>query len=297
MADLSVTNNIQKNVISFFEGMNLINDDYRLFTNMHRENAGALQIGNLTGIDTINTWDGSDTLTPKSITSPETNGLSLAYQGYGVSVNVDKYSAMDIPGIVEKASRKLGQAVGYKYQQLAFASIASSFTSAIADGEFLCSANHKNAAGNVRATGGNLSTSALDRAALAAAISQLRLYPNFQGQFTNFADMPLVLVVPPALEQTAIQILNSELSSDQMQVNMFLGRPISLVVSPLLSDTTDWFLVTGMTDESPYQMWERSAPAYAIREDIDNRQVKISVDFALATGLGPDSGGVIGSTQ
>ena len=297
MADLATTNVIQKNVVSFFEGMNLINDDYRLFTNMHRENAGALQIGALTGIDTIDAWTPGDDLAAKSITSPETNGLSLAYQGYGVSVNIDKYTTMDVPGIVEKASRKLGQAVGYKYQQLAFASIASSFTTAIADGEFLCSGNHKNAAGNVRVLGGNLSSSALDRAALAAAISQMRLFPNFQGQFTNFADMALVLVVPPALEQTAIQILNSELSSDQMQVNMFLGRPISLVVSPLLSDTTDWFLVTGMNDESPYQMWERSAPAYAIREDIDNRQIKISVDFALATGLGPQPDGVIGSSQ
>lgn len=292
MATLATTNVKTTAVRSFFEGISLINDDYRLFTNLHREDAGALQIAALTGIDTIDTWDGSDDLAPKSISSPGTNGLSLSYQGYGVSVNLPRYDIMDVPGIVEKTSRKLGQAVGYKYQQLAFASVSASFTDAIVDGKVLCSGSHTTASGGTRT---NNISSALDRAALANAIQVMREFPNFQGQYTNYADMPLVLIVPPALEQTAIQILDSQLASDQMQVNMFAGRPISLVVSPLLSDANDWFLCTRMTEESPYQMWERSAPMYTITTDQDNRKLKIAVDFALATGLGPQPDGVVGA--
>ncbi len=296
MADLATTNVKTTAVRSFFEGINLINDDYRLFTNYHQENAGKLQIAALTGIGNIPDWDGSADITPASISSPGTNGLSLSYQGYGVNVKLPKYDIMDVPGIVEKTSRKLGQAVGYKYQQLAFASVAASFTTTIVDGENLCSANHKIESGSVRSVGGNALSTALDRSALAAALSAMRLFPNFQGQFTNFADLPLVLIVPPALEETAIEVLGSSLSGADNQINMFAGRRISLVVSPLLSDTDDWFLCTGVTEESPYQLWERSAPMYTIREDQDNRQLKIAVDFALATGLGPQPDGVVGSS-
>ena len=292
MATLATTNVKTTAVKSFFEGMNLINDNFRLFTNMHRENAAKLQIAALTGIN-VETWDGTSDLTSETIESPATNGLSLSYSGYGVSVNISKFDVLDVPGIVEKASRKLGQAVGYKYQQLAFASVSNSFTTTVVDGIALCGDGHTTASG---ATRDNKLTSALDRAALATAIQQMREFPSYSNQYTNFADMPLVLIVPPALEQTAIQILDSQLSSDQMQVNMFAGRPISLVVSPLLSDANDWFLTTGMTEDSPYQMWERSAPVYTIHEDDDNRKIKVAVDFALATGLGPQPDGVVGSS-
>jgi len=293
MASLATTNVKTTAVTSFFEGVNLINDNYRLFTNMHREDAAKLQIAALTGIDDISDWNGTAVLDPKTIESPAANGLSLTYSGYGVSVNISKFDVLDVPGIVEKASRKLGQAVGYKYQSLAFASVAASFTTNIVDGNPLSSNNHTLASGGTR---DNKIATALDRSALANAIQVMREFPNYQGQYTNFADMPLVLIVPPALEQTAIQILDSQLSSDQMQVNMFAGRPISLVVSPLLSDANDWFLCTGMTDDSPYQMWERSAPMYTIKEDDDNRTIKIAVDFALSTGLGPQPDGLVASS-
>ena len=124
----------------------------------------------------------------------------------------------------------------------------------------------------------------------------LREFPSFQAQYTAYADGPLVLIVPPSLEEAAIECLRSDLSGADNAVNMYKGRDIKLIVSPLLDTaTSDWFLCTGLTNESPYQLWERSAPFYTIDTSQTNRQLLISVDVALGSGLGPQPDGVIGA--
>ena len=69
----------------------------------------------------------------------------------------------------------------------------------------------------------------------------------------------------------------------------------TIIVSPYLTDATDWFLITKAAGQSPLQFWERLAPRLATTVDEDSLQTKISADFAVATERGPEPTGAFGS--
>ena len=78
-----------------------------------------------------------------------------------------------------------------------------------------------------------------------------------------------------------------------MQYNSLQKFAPRLVVSGQLTDDDDWFVVT-RTADTPFKMFERSAPNYTLDTDIDSRLVKIGVDAALQYGLGPNLDGALG---
>ena len=297
MASLATTNVKQTATVAYFEGINLIQDDWRKFTNYWDNDAAALKVAALTGIDDINTWDGGATvLAEKSITSPATNGMTISYAGYGVQVILDRYNLKDVSNLLSDSSRKLGAAVSYKYAQLAFGLLAEGFSDATyttVDGKGLFDTTHTTAAGVNRS---NHMTTALDRTALFAAITKMARFPNFQGQYTNFADTGLTLIVSPENRESAVEIVGSRLSGSDMQMNAVLGMDIDVVSSPLVgSDDNDWFLFTKRTFESPLNLWNRSAPYFTVTEDQDNRRLKLGVDMAIGLGLGPQPDGCVGA--
>ena len=64
-------------------------------------------------------------------------------------------------------------------------------------------------------------------------------------------------------------------------------------MSPHLTDSNNWFLMSKL--ERTIKVWERFAPSIATTIDEDNRMVKISVDFALATGVNSQPDGAYGA--
>ena len=69
---------------------------------------------------------------------------------------------------------------------------------------------------------------------------------------------------------------------------------INLVVSSHLSDDNDWFLVSNQ--EKPYHMHIRSMPLFTVDQEPTDRSIRVSTDYAVATGHGPSPSGVIGSS-
>ena len=294
---MTTSNVKQISVSRFFEGLSSVPDKWRKVVDFRNTDTSSLRIAALTGIGDIGTWDGSAGITSASIDS--TGASTMTYQGYAVQVKLNKYDIKDIPEITQLSAQKLGQAVAEKYRKLAFTHLAG-FTSdaagfATADGKGLADNTHTLAAGGTR---DNHLTTALSRTAVMAAIKQMRQFPNYQSQYTSFADGALLLVVPPELEQTAIEIVHSGFNGggdDGMQVNAVSLFNIEIVVDPYMTDANDWCLMTADTSSSPIKFWERSSPDFSLTElQLDTRQLLMTVDFAVATATGPQPDGFIG---
>ena len=144
-------------VRSFFEGM-LQADDSVITKVMtyHNEDVASLRIAALTGIPDPGTWASGADLTTATIDSTGAN--TMAYDAYGVSVEMNPFDIRDIPGLVEKAAMKLGRSVTSKRANLAFTSIAGVFSDSIYDGGSTCASDHTMTSG----TRSNYGTTALD---------------------------------------------------------------------------------------------------------------------------------------
>ncbi len=102
--------------------------------------------------------------------------------------------------------------------------------------------------------------------------------------------------------QTAQQIVRSPFAlttvtsagaPSQGEVNVAGDYGTEVVVSPHLSDANNWFLMSKL--ERTVKIWERFAPSISTSIDEDDKRVKISVDFALATGVNAQPDGAYGA--
>lgn len=288
-------------VRNFFEGMLQADDSVitRVMT-YHNEDVASLRLAALTGIPDPGTWASGDDLTVATVDSTGAN--TMAYDAYGVSVELNPMDIRDIPGLVNKAAKKLGRSVTSKRANLAFSSIASVFTDTVADGVYVCSSAHTTAAGTDRS---NRGSSALDMAAFQAAITAIRGWQNYQNQVMDWADQPKFLIVPPALEETARQILGSPYQLTTVDTS---GAPAQglintsglyntqIVINPYASDNNDWVLVADPSFGNPLNFWDRAPVKFeALVQDQDSLKTKLRVTWASKAQSGPQPDGIWGS--
>jgi len=149
-------------------------------------------------------------------------------------VEDDQYGQikMRVQAMAEEARRHL--------DQLVFELLASGFSSKCYDGKSFFAANHAEGKSGVQS---NRGTAALSAAAYAAARAAMMQFKDDQGK--PMGVIPDTLVVPPSLEETARQILNSDYYPAPSMEHV--GNPwkgsARLVVSPYLTDADDWFLL------------------------------------------------------
>jgi hypothetical protein len=145
-----------------------------------------------------------------------------------------------------------------------------------------------------------MSTTALSASGLKNAIQQMRQFVTDKDDAQDcVSGSRLYLHVHPANEFTAKQITQSAIGSAAMERNILSsGYDIVVLVNPFFGDPTDWFLSTAPAAtgfSGPLHFWTRLAPTYAVSEDQDSKQIKISVTYASGTAAGPDPTGIIGS--
>ena len=121
----------------------------------------------------------------------------------------------------------------------------------------------------------NLLTSPLSESSFYQARQRMMEQTNWSGDPLDI-EGPYVLVVSPKNERLAKQLVNPGYMSDQAsgapQGAPNVGGPEAMVlVTTLLSDDDDWFLIyRGLDDKgfgAPVGLWEKTAPIVQVRED------------------------------
>lgn len=146
----------------------------------------------------------------------------------------------------------------------------------------------------VAGTQSNLLTDALSETSLNAARSVLRGYRNQQGLPMNIGDAakPFVLVVGPKNEKTARQLLSSQFTSSNLQVNINQGFATP-VVFPLTTDDDDWFLID--TSKSPVGIWMGEPPMISVLPSEDGLFVNFVAQFSASFYTKAYEFGIVGS--
>lgn len=282
--------NVKQTVVErFFEGLFSVSEQWAQAFDYRRNDIADLRISPITGVSSIPKWLGGDlpvqeleALTPQLV----------EYEKYGVQVRVDKYDAKDVPESTTTLPQRIGVATASTYAAKAAEVLAGAFSTSTTsvDGLALCATNHTTAIG----TRSNKLTTALDSAAIMAAIAMFRRWRDYQGLPRDVvAEGGFYLIIPPDLEEAAGQALGSSVTSDQMQVNMAGSYGIDTIVWNHLSDADNWFLVS--KSGSPLIFWERSAPDLQVQIDEDSKAGKYSLDFAISSAVSALPDGIIGS--
>lgn len=197
-----------------------------------------------------------------------------------------------------KAMARSGRAKVEKDAMLPLLKGFDKVTNPIYDGEALFSTAHPllDAVGK---TGSNLATGPLNDENLKKALKLMREIPDEAGNLVQFRATKLV--IPPALEDTAIRLLKSSqiIGSNVNDTNKFLNAyGIETIVMDYLSlsaggSDTHWFLQDGSKHELNF-FW-RVKPEFKWDEDFDTYVSKYRGYMRYSMGVS-DWRGLIGST-
>lgn len=190
----------------------------------------------LGALPTMREW--TDERIPRGLIEHE---FTITNKDWEVTIAVDRNVIEDdqygqlkarISAMAEEARRHI--------DELVFELLASGFSSECYDGQYFFDADHPDGSGGNQS---NKGTDALSATAYGAARAAMMKFTDDQGRVMGV--VPDTIVVPPELEETARQVLNSDFYPETGYEH--IGNPWKgsgrLVVSPYLVDADDWFLL------------------------------------------------------
>lgn len=162
-------------------------------------------------------------------------------------------------GLYNPSVQMLGQSAALHPDKLVFALLASGFTAKCYDGEFFFADTHKVGKKNVS----NKGTAKLSMAAYIAARAAIMSLTNSKGQPLGL--IPDTLVVPPALDATARDIL----IADQINgtKNTMQGTATPLMAPQLAGNDSAWFLLCTKQPIKPLIYQQRKVPKFVAKTD------------------------------
>lgn len=204
------------------------------------------------------------------------------HKTYGLGVRITEEMIEDslypdVPTEMGDMSKALGRSAAETTEVLVH-DILNGTTKTAGDGLAVFSASH------VKLGGGTWS----NLAAVPATLSVASLRSAIQNLETTTTDRglqqvikPTKLIVPPALEWTARELLNSayDPESGNNAVNPLQTRNLQLVVDYFLTSSTAWFL---MTDQSPIITFMRRRPEFKNDGDFDSGDAKFKSTFRMS---------------
>ena len=191
-------------------------------------------------------------------------------------------------GAIEKMPKDLARAGRYKVEMDAISLLTKGFSEAGYDGKPLFATDHPTLAGG---TNSNLITGELNQENLEKAIIAMRNFTDEAGKKVVFkAD---TLIVPPALEFKAIELLNSvnKPDGDLNNVNSIKGK-LKIQVMEFLDSDTAWFVMDSKRHELNF-FW-RVRPEFKREEDFDTLVAKYRGYMRYSYGYS-DYRGIVGS--
>jgi phage major head subunit gpT-like protein len=166
--------------------------------------------------------------------------FTLLNKSWQMGLEVDRDDiADDNLGIVTPAIQGLSTAAKRHPDDLVFALLNAGFAGTLGlayDGQFFFDTDHRDGTGPVQS---NKGTAVLTTASLRAAAMVMQQLKNDRNR--PIVNRPTHLVVPPALQATAEDILNTQFLGSGASNPTF--HMVDLIVAPQLTSTTAWFLM------------------------------------------------------
>ena len=208
---------------------------------------------------------------------PKTYGLGVRF----TEEFVEDSLYPDVPTEFGDMSKELGNVAAETMEVLVhdiFNSGTVTTTHTAGDGLAVFSTVHKSLNGSTWSN-----RSAADGALAAATLRQAFL--DFENTLSDRGiqqvQKPKTLLVPPALEFTARELLNSTYTPEDANnsINALQSRGLTLLVDPFLTSSTAWFLIG---DENPIITFMRRAPKFAQDGDFETGDAKFKGTFRMS---------------
>lgn len=201
-----------------------------------------------------------------------------------------KFMDDEMYGVIEKMTKDLARAGRNKVETDAITVFNNAFTTVGYDTKALCASDHP-LIDSVK-TCSNLITGALSDVSLKKALEMGRKQLDEAGKIINLKFD--TLIIPPALEFTAIELMKStqKVDSDFNNINPLEGR-FKIVVNDYLTSATAWFVQDSKRHELNF-FW-RVKPEFKKEKDFDTYVTKYAGYMRYSYGYS-DFRGIIGST-
>ena len=257
-----------------------------------RDDVASLRKAAMGGITALKAWDGiSDPSTGTStlVSVDATHSQVVTYSTYLLNVRLPSLDAADVPNLVQESARKLGFAVSNTVVTQGLTQLDGVFSTDAADGSPPVAGplGHSLRSGNFP----NKETSTLDAAGLAGAIALLRAFQDHEGSVFDAALGMMALVVPPALERAAQELVLPAFSGDSLSANYFAGYNIQTVVNPHATSDVNWCLIP--MAQTPVHLWLREAPIITTYVDNPTNSLNLRCQMASASYFTPPGWQVI----
>ncbi|MEW5903639.1 MAG: Mu-like prophage major head subunit gpT family protein [Pseudomonadota bacterium] len=209
----------------------------------------------------------------KNVKALEASKYTIQNDDYEATVEVDRNDIEDDNlGIYGPQAQMAGESSAQLPDEIVMALVNGAFTNTCFDGQFFCDTDHVVKGASVSNKGAavlSCATLAAAQASLGAARTAMRKFTDDEGRPLNIR--PNVLLVPPALEDTALVLANNERLEDGKQ-NPYKGT-IEVVVDARLTSDTAWFLLDTTKAIKPFIYQERKAPVFVEQTDMNSDNV------------------------
>lgn len=228
----------------------------------------------------------------KAIKSLAAFKYTIVNNDWEATVEVDRNDIEDDNlGIYGPQAQMAGFSARQLPDEIVMDLVNSGFTNLCYDGQYFFDTDHEVAGASVS----NKLTVALSAASQAAAIASygaartaMRKFKDEEGRPLNIT--PNVLLVPPALEDVALALVNND-RLDDGKANLYKGTATVVADGRLTSDTA-WFLLDTTKPVKPFIYQERKAPVFVEQtdpqaDDVFNRKkFKFGAEGRAAGGYG-----------
>ena len=212
---------------------------------------------------------------------------SITNKDFEATVEIDRNDIEDDNlGIYKPQAQMAGESAKQWPDELVFTALTKGFVNPCYDGKPFYATNHEVGEGKTKKLVSNKITKALsiDTAAAArdsygVARTMIRSVKDDEGRPLNLA--PNILVVPPALEDTANALMTNDRLEDG-KVNPYKGTAKVLVVGWLETDT-EWHLMDASKAIKPIVWQPRKKPVFVQQTDTATDAVFMRKKFKFGT--------------
>jgi len=234
----------------------------------------------------------------KSIKSLEASKYSITNDDFEATVEVDRNDIEDDQlGIYNPQAQMAGESAAQMKDELVYEAVNQAFSTPCYDGQYFFDVDHPVAdpATGEAVSVSNKGTKKLSVATLAAAQASFGAARTAMRKFKDNEGRPLgvrpnILLVPPALEDTADALMNNDRLEDG-KPNPYKGKA-EVVVGDWLTSDTSWFLLDTRKVVKPFIYQKRKDPVFVSQTDMsaddvfNRRMFKFGAEARGAAGYG-----------